>query len=429
MDKPAKTKKPNIREIMGEDFMWGASTAGHQVEGGNYDQWTVWELAHAKELAETAADRLRWLPGWLNIKDQAEDPDNYVAGKGVDHIHHYKEDFAILKKLNMNAFRFGIEWSRVEPDMGVWDKTALDHYHNYLDELKKLGMEPIVNLWHWTMPVWFAESGGFSKRNNIARFVRFAKKIAEEFGDEITYVLTINEPNVYCSFSYMSGEWPPQEKNIVKALWTYGNLAKAHREVYKVMKNLKPHLQIGVASQFGNGQPKRPGHWLDSRVARLADYGWNWWFINRIRHCQDFVGFNYYFTNYYQGMKIVNPQTPLNDLGWYMEPGGLAEVIIKTWLRYRKPIMITENGVADQKDAQRQWWLEETFEALITARKAGADVIGYLHWSLLDNFEWKYGWWPKFGLIKVDRERGMKRVVRPSAVWLSEQLKLDADER
>lgn len=412
-----KTKKPLTPYSFPKDFLWGASTAGHQVEGGNFDQWTVYELDNAAELARTAADRLRWLPSWLEIKDQAEDPDNYVSGKGVDHLRRYKEDFRILKKLNLNAFRFSVEWSRCEPEPGVWDKKAFDHYHNYIAELQRQGIEPILNLWHWTHPVWFEELGGFTKGGNIEHFLRFVQKVVEEFGDQITFIITVNEPNVYSSFSYLTGEWPPNQKNPLKFIRAFYNLARAHRKAYDLIKAIRPHLQVGPATQYGLSLPKRPHHWLDKRVAQAAEYGWNWWWTNRIRRHTDFIGFNYYFTDYYQGFKRVNPPQPVNDLGWYMEPAALADVMTRAWIRYRKPILITENGLADASDAQRKWWLSETLQALMVARKAGVNVIGYLHWSLLDNFEWKYGWWPKFGLIKVDRERDMKRLVRPSAVW------------
>lgn len=419
----AKKEKRALTEYsFPKDFLWGASSAGHQVEGGNYDQWTVYELDNAQELAKTAADRLRWLPTWLDIKEQAEDPDNYVSGKGIDHFRRYQEDFRIIKKLNLNSFRFGIEWSRVEPDQGVWDKAAIDHYHNYIAALKAEGIEPIINLWHWTQPVWFEEQGGFSKARNIKHFLRFVEKIGQEFGDDITYVLSINEANVYSSFGYLMGEWPPNSRNPLKFIWAFYNLARAHRKTYEILKAMHPHLQIGAALQYTNSMPKRPNQWLDNKMAALTEYGWNWWWTNRIKNHMDFLGMNHYFTDYYQGFKRVNPPTPVNDLGWYMEPAALADIITKTWLRYRKPIMITENGLADADDKHRQWWLEETMHALMVARKAGVDIIGYLHWSLHDNFEWKYGWWPKFGLIKVDRERDMKRLVRPSAVWWSKEL-------
>jgi beta-glucosidase len=410
------------QKLFPDDFLWGASTAGHQVEGGNYDQWTVWELAHAAELAETAADRLRWMPDWLRFKAEAEKPSNYVSGKGVDHFSRYKEDFDILKKIGLNAFRFGIEWSRIEPERGVWDKKAIDHYHNYLHELKKRGIEPVINLWHWTHPVWFEELGGWTVSENLRHFERFVQKIADEFGQDVTYILTVNEPNNYMALSHLTGEWPPQSRNPIKALWVFRNLAKAHNKAYDILKAANPDLMVGPATQFNNAMPKRPGHWLDTKVAKVVDYIWNWWFVNRIKGKIDFIGFNYYFTQYFQNFKQVNPPTPTNDLGWYMEPAGLAEIIAKTWLKYHKPIMITENGVADASDKYRQWWLKETMQALITSRKSGIDIIGYLHWSLLDNFEWKYGWWPKFGLVAVDRENDMKRTVRPSTVWWAKQL-------
>jgi beta-glucosidase len=161
-------------------------------------------------------------------------------------------------------------------------------------------------------------------------------------------------------------------------------------------------------------------------------YFWNWWFLNRIQAYQDFVGFNYYFTDYYQfggykGKKNIdvfhreNPNFPKNDLGWYMEPEGIYPLIIRVWNHYKKPIIIAENGLADSKDEYRRWWIEETIIAMERAMSEGVQIKGYFHWSLLDNFEWAYGWWPKFGLIAVNRQT-MKRTVRPSAVWFSKKI-------
>jgi beta-glucosidase len=428
-NKNAAHNTVNAAKLFGEDFLWGASTAGHQVEGGNYDQWTVWELAHAKELASTAEKRLAWLSNWDKIKFQAENPDNYVSGKGVDHFHRYREDFDILKSLNLNAFRFSIEWSRLEPEEGVWDKTAFDHYLNYISELKERSIEPILNLWHWTAPVWFDEKGGFTKSGNIGYFLRFAQKVAEEFGDEVKYIITLNEPNVYTSLSYLTGEWPPQIKSPLMALMVYRNLVKTHKYTYSILKKYNPDLQVGIAANMSNALPKDGKNILSKIVARAANYGWNWYFVNRIKRRQDFIGFNYYMTHYYDGFKTVDPEKPVNDLGWYMEPSGVGEIATRLWIKYHKPIMITENGVADADDQYRQWWLKETMLSLITSRKAGVKLIGYLHWSLLDNFEWAYGWWPKFGLVHVDRENNMKRTIRPSAKWWAAQIKkLQSDD-
>lgn len=414
-------QKPNY---FPKDFFWGASTASHQVEGGTHNQWSVWELAHAKELAQTAHRRISWVPVWEDIKDQAEDPENYVSGRGIDHYRRYKEDFQIARNMNLNAFRFGIEWSRVEPEEGKWDEEAINHYKIYIAEMRRQGLEPFLNIWHWTMPVWFTDKGGLAKHSNLKYFDRFVQKIADELVDEVQYILTINEPNVYASFSYLTGEWVPQERKPLKFMAAYWNLTRAHRRAYKILKAAKPSVQIGVATQFGNIQAKNSHNIPAVITTKVMRYAWNWWFVNRIKNYQDFVGFNYYFTDYHTGFgKKENPQAPLNDLGWYMEPEGIYPLLLRAWKHYGKPIFITENGLADANDKYRRWWLEESIVAMERALSEGVELKGYFHWSLLDNFEWKYGWWPKFGLVEVDRENDMKRTVRPSGKWFAGKIK------
>jgi beta-glucosidase len=421
------------KSLFPEGFLWGASTASHQVEGNTHNQWTVWELENAAQLAKTAKKRLDWVPKWEEVQSEAENPENYISGKGIEHYKHYKEDFSLAKSLNHNAFRFGIEWSRVEPENGVWDAEEWQHYRNYIQELLNQGLEPILNLWHWTMPTWFTDMGGFEKRKNIIYFERFVTKLCQELQiKKLKYIITLNEPNVYSSFGYGTGEWPPGKKNIITFLKVYYNLTRAHKVSYRVLKNANPKLLIGIAQQLANISAKRPQNWFDNFVTWWMRYSWNWWFLNRINKYQDYVGFNYYFTDYYQIGKYkkskntelfhrANPNQPKNDLGWYMEPEGIYPLIVRVWAHYKKPIMITENGVADMDDAFRRWWIEETIVAMERAISEDIKMIGYLHWSLLDNFEWAYGWWPKFGLIEVDRKT-MKRTVRSSAKYYSEQI-------
>jgi beta-glucosidase len=401
-------------------FMWGASTSAHQVEGGNHNQWTVWELAQASERAKSAEARYGYLPNWGDIKKQAEKPENYVSGRSVEHYSRYREDFDLLEKLNLNTFRFGIEWSRLEPEEGKWDEAEVEHYREYIDELKNRGIEPVMNIWHWTMPVWFTQKGGFSRQANIKYFERYVEKIAKEYGRSLSYVITINEPNVYATFGYLTGIWPPQQKNLARCSWVYWNLVIAHRRAYKILKKVNPKIQIGIAAQLANIQAKRPHNLFDELSTKSMRYLWNWWFLRRIRRQQDFVGLNYYFTDYYTGLfQRRNPKVPLNDMGWYMEPEGLYPLMLRVWARFKKPIIITENGVADTNDEYRRWWLEETVVAMQRALSEGVDLRGYFYWSLLDNFEWGDGWWPNFGLVKVDRQHGMKREIRPSAKWFA----------
>ncbi len=419
-------KQDENTEVFPKHFFWGTSTAAHQVEGNNNNQWAVWELAHARELAQTAHQRLSWLPKWNDIKDQAEEPENYVSGAGVDHYNRYKDDFKLLKELNLNAFRFSIEWSRIEPKEGHWDEAEIAHYKEYIAELRRQKIEPFLNIWHWTHPVWFEEKGGFEKKKNIKYFERFVRKVAKELIDDVEYVLVLNEPSNYATFGYIIGEWPPQKKNFLEASLVYINLVRSHKRAYKILKNAKPSLQVGSAAALANVQAKRPRNLLDTVSTRFMRYFWNWWFLNRIRKSQDFIGVNYYFSDYYKGFgKRKNPSVPLNDLGWYMEPEGLYPLLLRTWAHYKKPIFVTENGLADADDEYRRWWLEETIIAMEKAISEGVDLRGYLHWSLLDNFEWAYGWWPKFGLVKVDRENDMKRTIRPSAKWFASWLESD----
>ncbi|HSX27781.1 MAG TPA: family 1 glycosylhydrolase [Patescibacteria group bacterium] len=416
-------------------FYWGASTAGHQVEGGNQDQWTIWELAHAKELAKNAAHKypmisreytISRLPIWQEAKDQIQDPNNYVSGTGVDHYRRFKHDFDLLEDLNLNAYRFSIEWSRLEPEEGKWDEEAFNHYREYIKELRSRKIEPFVNIWHTTLPTWFSDKGAFEKHANLLYWKRFIKKITDELLDEVKYVITINEPNVYATYSYLTGEYPPNKKDALQYSLVYWHLTRAHRAAYKIIKNKYPDIQIGIASQLANIQAKRPHNLLDEIITKWMRYFWNWWFFRRTRKEQDFIGFNYYFTDYYRfdkGIRPTDPKVPLSDLGWYMEPEGIYPLLLRIWARYKKPIFITENGIADSKDQYRRWWIEETIVAMERAISEGVDLRGYFHWSLLDNFEWAYGWWPKFGLVEVDREHGMRRKIRPSARWFASRIK------
>jgi beta-glucosidase len=411
-------------KIFPKNFFWGASTAAHQVEGNNYNDWSVWELAHAKELAQTAHRRLSYLDNWDKIKKQAEDPNNYVSGRGVEHYKRYKEDFDIVKQLNMNAFRFSIEWSRLEPKEGVWDLAELDHYKKYIAELRKRNIEPFLNIWHWTMPTWFTQKGAFSKKRNLVYFDRFVKKIAEELVDDVSYVITLNEPNVYAAEAYITAQRPPQKKNIGEFLIVYRNLWLAHRRAYKILKIKKPSLQVGIASQLANIQAKRPHNFFDEASTKIMRYLWNWLFLKRTSRYQDFIGINYYFTNYFTGLlKEIDPKFPRSDQGIYMEPEGIYPIMLRTWSRFKKPIFITENGLADSTDHYRRWWIEESIVAMERAISDGVDLRGYLHWSLLDNFEWEFGYWPHYGLVSVDRTNNMKRTIKPSAKWFAERIK------
>ena len=398
-----------------KSFLWGAATSAHQVEGGNYNNWTVWELENAKSLAKSAQYKLRDLPVWGDVQREATRPDNYVSGRAIDHYNRYESDFDIVRKMNLNAFRFSIEWSRIEPDEGVWDVTEIEHYKKYIKALRARGIEPIVTLYHWTVPVWFAKKGAFERSRNVEYFVRFAEKVLEELGTDLRYIVTINEPDTVASHGYYTQEHPPQKRSLLKMFWVYRNHLRAHKKIYSLAKKRSRRFKVGFVKSYAHtvrGDDRfstRLAVWLDQLVRDRLVLGY-------VGRRQDFIGVNYYFSDTYKGFQIVHEGQAVSDLGWELYPEGLEHVLVRLG-RYKKPLYILETGVADMRDQHRREWLNKTIVSMQRARKAGVDIRGYMHWSMFDNFEWAYGHWPRFGLIGIDYESDLKRVPRKSAAY------------
>lgn len=419
MTKPTPAKLPLS---FPKRFLWGVSTAAHQIEGRTHNQWTVWELENAKSLAHQARYKLDELPIWDDIEQQATDPNNYVSGHASDHYRQYAKDLAVVEAMGLNAFRFSIEWSRLEPQEGKWDQAAVDYYRSYIKTLKKRGIEPIVTLMHWTLPVWFADKGGFERSSNLVYFVRFAEKVIDEFASDLRYIITINEPETYMSKGWLHGEWPPAKINRYAALKVYRNLAIAHRKIYRLAHQKNRRLKVGLSKSIIHYSRDD-----DSKKTRFAVYmaqqSSEYWFLNSINRKVDWLGINYYVTRHYKAGKCVaNDAAPLNDLGWEMEPQNLQFVLERVYKKYKKPLIITENGIADMHDKYRKWWLGQTLLAMSRAIRRGVKLEGYLHHGLLDSFEWSYGHWPRFGLLAVDYAT-QKRKPRASAIWFAKGVK------
>jgi beta-glucosidase len=415
------TDKLTPKSGFSKHFLWGASTAAHQVEGGNHNQWSVWELENAKARAAQAHYQLDDLESWPRIKNQATNPDNYVSGKLGDHYHRYAEDFDLLTKMNMNAYRFSVEWSRIEPIEGVWDAEAIDHYKQYVALLKKKGIEPIVTLFHFTLPTWFSDMGGFEHRSNVKFFTRFAEKIIGELGMHIRLIITINEPEVYATESYFNQNWPPAVRSPYKWWRVMKNQAYAHNQAAKVIHKLNRRYRVSIAK---NSNFFYPGDnaWISRLSASIMQYAQDDYFIKKVIKSCDFLGVNYYFTNRVYGYRIHNPDKKLSDLDWDLHPGDIQYVLERLNAKYKLPLIITENGLADATDAYRQWWIKETIVGMQKAISEGVVLEGYLHWSLIDNFEWAQGKWPRFGLAEVDYKTEV-RTLRPSAVWFGRVIK------
>lgn len=403
-------------------FMWGAASSAHQYEGGMDNQWSDWETQNAKSLATQSRYQYNDLESWSFSESQASDPKSYISGRANNHRELYKLDFKVLEMMNLNAWRFGIEWARVEPTEGQWSQSALDYYQEYIEELKRRGIEPVVTLFHFSLPRWFSDKGGFEKRANVQYFERYARKIIDLLSKlKVRYIITINEPDVYVAASYVTGEWPPNKRKLLTAVKVQRHFALAHKRIASHAHQHDRRLKLAVAKNSSYFRAKNDK--VLTRVStKVMQYFQDDYFLKSYVRHSDFIGVNYYFSNQVEGRKVNNNNEKVSDLGWDMKPRDIQLVLERLSKKYNKPLFITENGLADATDQYRKWWIQETILGMNAAMKSGVQLLGYLHWSLLDNFEWNKGFWPRFGLIEVDYKT-MKRKPRPSALWYAKIVK------
>lgn len=384
-----------------DEFLWGASMSSHQVEGGNVNDWSEWEKKNAPRLAEeTRGVEGYWQPWQVEMFPEMKNPENYISGKACDHYNRFEEDFILAKNLGHNAIRISIEWSRVEPKEGEFDEREIEHYKKVITSLKALGIEPFVSIWHWSIPLWLRDKGGWVNGGVVRHFVRYSKKIVSSLGREVKFWITINEPEIYSSGHYAKGLWPPEKKSLIDYLLVLHNLIKAHKIAYREIKKINPDAWVGVAKDNIYFEAYR--NKTRNRVTkRYADWWWNAYFLNKIKNFQDFIGLNHYFHNRIINGAEKNENKIVSDLGWELYPEAIY-FVLKDLQKYGRPIYVLENGLADARDRKRSWFIMETLRHVRRAMDEGVDVRGYLHWSLLDNFEWNKGFWPRFGLVEVD---------------------------
>ena len=365
-----------------DGFLWGSATASYQVEGGieNCD--------------------------WAKAGRDGKVPE---AGLACDFKNKYKEDLKTAKDLVHNAFRFSIEWASVEPEEGKFDEDAIRFYLDLILEIKKNGMEPLMTLWHFTLPLWFVEKGGFEKKANISFFERYCMFVLGRLAGEVFFVTTINEPMVWVSNGYIRGNWPPFKHTTLKHFDMLKNLALAHNDIYKQAKEKWQHLSIGYAKDniyfhAGNMWP-----W-NILLSKYMNWFWNNRFINMTKGHFDHFGLNYYFHRQFGGKK---QELPKNDFGWEIYPEGIYG-LLSDLRQLNVPIYITENGLSGVADTQREHFIVDHLKNIHRAISEGVMVKGYFYWSLLDNFEWAVGYQQRFGLIEVDFDT-QERKIRDSA--------------
>jgi len=396
-----------MASIFPKDFFWGAATSSHQIEGGNTNNWSKWEK-------KTAEERVKHIPNWYefpkHLLDEAKDPERRISGKAADSLHRWRDDIKVLKELGLNSYRFSIEWSRIFPQKGIVSEEGLEYYRNLINELKQNHIEPIVTCWHWTIPIWVDEGeGGFLNKKTDVCFREYMKVVAENFAKDVKYWIILNEPESIASKSYLLGDWPPGKRNIFSAAYFYYfRMVEWHRIGYEEIKRVHPEAWVGVAKPNVYIEPYNQHIW-NVGIAKLGHFLFGQLYLKRIHKYLDYIGLNYYFHMRVGIRGIKNENDKVSDFGWWMKPFSIYYLLMDL-KKYNLPIMITEDGLADSKDQYREWWLDETFEAMRRALQEGVRLIGYMHWSLVDNFEWAEGFWPKFGLVEVDPKTFARRI-------------------
>lgn len=406
------------------NFVWGTSTSAHQVEGNNHNDWSEWELQNAERLAKEAPEKYADLVyDWESIKDQATNPANYISGQASDHYNRYAEDIETMESLGIKAYRFSIEWSRIEPKEGQWNETAIEHYKEVVRALKASGIEPFITLWHRTNPLWIRDIDDWQNKNTVNFYLRYVEKMLEIFKDDVRFWMPLNEPIMSLAGGYLGGIYPPNKKNPLRALKVFRNFALAHNGAYAIIHKYRPDAQVGIPHAAVYADPHL-NKWRNRVVVKLLNYLANHRFLNAIEDHVDFIGVQYYHRgvihltlNKYllPSVEVIRQSGPKSDMGWEIYPQGMYNVIIDLATKYRKPIYVTENGVTDAKDRIRAEYIVGHLKAIHRAIAEGVDVRGYFYWSLLDNLEWDKGFWPRFGLVEVNYVT-KERKVRPSAL-------------
>jgi beta-glucosidase len=376
-----------------EGFLFGSSTAAHQVEGGNFNNdWWAWEHAPYTTCVESSGD-------------------------AIDQWHRYAEDFALLAELGQNAHRMSLEWSRIEPAPGEYSRAALEHYRRVLGTLEQLGLTAFVTLHHFTLPRWLAEQGGWLAREAVERFARYTERVGAALGDLMPFAGTINEPQIVALMGYREGLFPPGLRNPVMFERATRRLLAAHAAAVQAVKSGRGDPQAGACLQLPAYEPARPDDPACVAACAQLVHAMEGVYLEDL--AGDWVGVQYYTRQRVDptavdGFAPAPEGAPLTQMGWEIHPEGLHRAIVSA-ARSALPVYVTENGIATADDSQRIAYMRDHLAQVARAIADGVDVRGFHYWSSFDNFEWAEGYRPTFGMIGIDREDGLRRVVRPSA--------------
>jgi len=435
------------RATFPDGFVWGAATSSYQVEG-------AWQ---EDGRSESIWDRFAHTPGRI--------VDGSTGDVACDQYHRYPEDIALLRQLGLGAYRFSIAWPRVIPDAGgAINRAGLDHYDRLVDELLANGITPYPTLFHWDLPQWMQDAGGWADRSVIGRFAEYADAVVRALGDRITTWTVLNEPEVFVTHGHETGIHAPGFRDHDLTLRTSHVVNLAHTEAIRVVRAAAPWASVGSAINMDIAYPASDDP-LDVAAAERHHAWVNAWYLDPLLKGRypdafldqgsalarmdirpgdmesmattlDFIALNMYSraiiahdpadTRF--GMQRLDGPGRRNSFGWEIWPAAIHRLVRRVDRDYGHPVMyITENGCADGTgpgadgqvhDASRLDYLAGHIGQLARAIDDGCDVRGYFAWSLLDNFEWAAGYSQRFGIVWVDFDGDGRRIVKDSGLWL-----------
>jgi len=404
-------------------FLWGVATSAFQMEGAPRCDWTHW-----------------------NVKDEY---DRKARLRGVGHHVRTDDDMALLSSLGVNAYRCSVEWSRVVPRRGGWDRAEMDRYVRIAARLRDAGIEPVVTLHHFTNPSWLADRSGWENPATVEEFLRFAERAIRSLRGHVRVFVTFNEPNVFVAGGYLGGVMPPGRKSAKDGFAAYANVFRAHAAVYDMIHAAgRERASVGVAHNMVAFRPAAEGSAMDRWAVKVAHAVYNMGLIETfrtgtlsvrlpflleeeapvgVRDKLDFLGVNYYFRMFLRmsPLRLKGPEyfwedrskRGLTETGWEVYPKGFDEVLRAAALA-GVPLVVTENGAAETDDRRKISFLKDHLRILLRLKREGIDLRGYFWWSLMDNYEWLEGLRPRFGLYRVDFET-LKRTATGASTYFS----------
>ena len=376
-----------------EGFLWGVASAAHQIEGGNVNNdW--WAFEHAPDTVCAAS-----------------------SGDACDSFHRWPEDLELVARLGFGAYRFSLEWSRIEPEEDEWSRAGLDHYRRQCAAARQLGVVPIVTFHHFTTPAWLARRGGWEAADAPERFARFCQRAGAALGDLIGWACTINEPNIVALMGYVVGVFPPGVSDVGRRRRVNEALCRAHRLAVEALRSGPGAFPVGLTVSMNDYQAVDGGERRRDRIrGSMEDV------FLAATEGDDFLGVQCYTRTRIGPSGALAPEegVAVTQMGYEYWPDALEAVIRRaTEVTGGTPVFVTENGIGTAHDPDRIAFVAQALAGVRRCLDDGIDVRGYIHWCLLDNFEWTLGFTPTFGLVAVDRQT-QTRHPKPSAAWLGD---------